>query len=81
MVEPKEVAPLAAPKLNPDVKEVAAVVVAVTVVAAPRGATDAVGNAGGADVNAVLGTAAVLPAGAPNENPVKSMISSKLFVA
>ena len=81
MVEPKEVAPLAAPKLNPDVKEVAAVVVAVTVVAAPRGATDAVGNAGGADVNAVFGAAAVLPAGAPNENPVKLMISSKLFFA
>ena len=68
MVEPKADVPVDPPKLNPDDNELAEVVAAV-VVAAPKGATDAVGNAGGAVVNAVLGAAAVLTAGAPNENP------------
>ena len=72
VVAPKVVAPLAAPKLNPDVNELAVVVgVAVVVAAAmPSGVTEAVGNAGGADVKDMFGAAeVVLAAGAPNENP------------
>ena len=70
VVAPNEVAPPAAPKLNPEVKELAVVVaVAVVVAAIPSAVTEAVGKAGGADVKAIFGAEVVLAAGAPNEKP------------
>ena len=69
VVAPNVEAPPVAPKLNPDVKELAVVAVAGTDATADRGAIDAVGNAGGADVKAVAGAVVVLAAGAPNEKP------------
>ena len=77
MVERKGISLPAVSKVNSEDKEVADVVVAITVVEVSRGKTDCVVNFGGADVTAMLETAAVLPEEAPNEDPMKLMISNK----